>query len=66
MPAGSPIRFTCLCLSVMRSCLLYSNFGLAWLFVSGELLALRVALIVLVVGKIWIGLLKHIVDGVWR
>ena len=66
VPAGTPVRFTCLCLSVMRSCLLYSIFGLAWLFISGELLALRVTLIVLVVGKIWIRLLKHIIDGVWR
>ena len=62
MPAGSPVRFICLCLSVMRSHLLYSIFGLAWLIVDSGTLVLSVVLIVLV-GTIWIRLLKHIVDG---
>ena len=58
---SNPLRFTCLCFSAMKSCLLYSIVGLAWLIVSHELLALMVALTVLVVGKIKIGLLKHII-----
>ena len=47
--------------SLMMSCLLYSIFGPAWLNVSGELLALKVALTVLLVGKIRNRLLKHII-----
>ena len=47
----------------MRSHLLYSIFGPAWLIVDGGLSVLPVALIVWVVGKIWIRLLKNIVDG---
>ena len=45
VPGGSPVRFTCLCLSVMRSHLLYSIFGLAWLIVGGGLSILSVALV---------------------
>ena len=61
VPAGSPVRFTCLCFSTMRSCSLYSIVGLAWHIVSGELFILRLALTLWVVDKIRIRLLKHII-----
>ena len=55
VPAGSPVRFTCFCLSVMRSHLLHSISSLAWLIVDGGLSVLMVALIVRVVGKFGLG-----------
>ena len=47
MPASNPVRSTCLCLRVMRSHLLYSIFGLAWLIVDG-------GLSVLIFGLAWL------------